>query len=58
MLGMDAARSSYWKSYGGAPGLTFLLTTYREALVGAGVDESLLHKIFIENPSHAYAFSK
>jgi hypothetical protein len=32
MLGMDAARRSYWKSYGGAPGLSFLLTDFRRQM--------------------------
>ena len=28
MLGMDAARASYWRSHGGAPGMSFLLTEF------------------------------
>jgi predicted metal-dependent phosphotriesterase family hydrolase len=56
MLGMDAARSAYWKSYGGKPGLTFLLDRYRDELSAAGVSGRLVQMMFIENPARAYAF--
>ncbi len=56
LLGMDAARQSYWKSYGGAPGLSFLLTTFSSQLRAAGLSENLLQNIFVHNPARAYAF--
>jgi len=56
MLGMDAARRSYWKSYGGNPGLSYLLTTFTRELNHAGVNEALLHKVFVTTPAAAYAF--
>lgn len=56
MLGMDAARPSYWKSYGGAPGLTFLLTTFTEAMKQRGIGEDHWRRIFVENPARAYEF--
>ena len=37
VLGMDMARNSYWKSYGGKPGLTFLLTTFKNDLEKMGL---------------------
>jgi phosphotriesterase-related protein len=30
VLGMDMARNTYWKAYGGKPGLNFLLTTFKK----------------------------
>jgi phosphotriesterase-related protein len=56
LLGMDMARSSYWKSYGGSPGLTFLLTEFRLALTTAGLDDSYVQRMFVDNASRAYAF--
>lgn len=58
MLGMDAARRSYWKSYGGAPGLSFLLTDFRRQMHEAGISNSAIEGIFVHNPAQAYAFSK
>ena len=31
-VGMDAAKNAYWKSYGGNPGLDYLLTTFKDEL--------------------------
>lgn len=56
MLGMDAARRSYWKSYGGGPGLTFLLTTFTEIMRDAGIAQALIHKVFVENPASTFQF--
>ncbi|NOY40463.1 MAG: aryldialkylphosphatase [Planctomycetes bacterium] len=57
MLGMDAARRSYWKSYGGHPGLTYLLQDFSDTLRSAGLQESDLETIFLSNPRRVYAFS-
>lgn len=56
-MGMDAAKSSYWKSYGGSPGLSFLLTTFKSDLKQMGLAE-YFDKIFFENPQRLYAFLK
>jgi predicted metal-dependent phosphotriesterase family hydrolase len=56
MLGMDAARRSYWTSYGGKPGLSYLLTTYREQLLRAGLSQELWLQIMINNPAEAFSF--
>lgn len=58
MLGMDAARRTYWKSYGGAPGLSFLLTKFSDDLRVAGLTEENLRQIFVTNPARAFAFSE
>ena len=56
VLGMDAARRSYWKSYGGSPGLSFLLTTFTQQLRAAGLSEESWTNIFVHNPARAYSF--
>lgn len=58
MLGMDAARRTYWKCYGGAPGLTFLLDEFSERLRRAGVDAVALQRIFVSNPAATFAFAR
>ncbi len=54
-VGMDAARNTYWKSYGGKPGLTWLLTDFVAGLHKRGLS-SFFNKIFIENPKSLYTF--
>ena len=56
-VGMDAARHTYWKSYGGKPGLTYLLTDFVAELHKRGLAK-YQQKIFIENPRQLYAFVK
>lgn len=56
VLGMDAAKFSYWSSFGGSPGLGFLLRTFGAELLNRGLAPELLHKIFCENPASCYAF--
>jgi phosphotriesterase-related protein len=57
VLGMDMARNTYWKTYGGKPGLSFLLTTFRNDLEKMGLikyyEQMLLH-----NPQQLYRFNK
>ncbi|MGH8020387.1 MAG: phosphotriesterase family protein [Opitutaceae bacterium] len=56
MLGMDAARRGYWRSYGGAPGLAFLLDDFCPRLRAAGVSADALHQIFVSTPAATFAF--
>lgn len=56
MLGMDAARRSYKVSYGGSPGMSYLLTTFRQRLLAAGLGPELWNRIMIANPASAFAF--
>ena len=55
--GMDAARSTYWQSYGGSPGLSFLMTTFRDALTKRGL-AIYWHRLMVENPASLYSFRK
>ena len=58
MMGTDGARPTLWRSYGGKPGLDYLLTGFSKLLKEAGVTDALLKKAFIETPARAYAFSR
>lgn len=55
MAGMDAARHTYWKSYGGAPGLTYLLTTFREELDRRDLGE-YWSRMMVRTPAALYSF--
>ena len=54
MLGMDAARPNYWVSYGGAPGLDFLLTTFTAMMRERGLGDDAWERIFLRTPAAAY----
>jgi predicted metal-dependent phosphotriesterase family hydrolase len=58
MLGMDAARQGYWTTYGGGPGMTFLLGAFAEAMRARGVGEDAQAAMFVRNPARAYAFAR
>ncbi len=50
LLGGDTARRSYWKAYGGGPGLDYLLTKFTPRLRDAGFSDDELHAIWHDNP--------
>ena len=58
MLGMDAARQGYYESYGGAPGLPFLLRGFSASMAERGLDETARSTIFVGNPARAFAFAE
>ncbi|MDO8541046.1 MAG: hypothetical protein Q7S40_11465 [Opitutaceae bacterium] len=57
MLGMDAARRGYWRSHGGAPGMSYLLRDFSVELRRAGLNEADLRRIFVTTPAAAYSFN-
>ncbi|MEP7111074.1 MAG: hypothetical protein ABI760_23965 [Ferruginibacter sp.] len=57
VLGMDMARNTYWNSYGGKPGLSFLLTTFKNDLEKMGLVK-YYNQIFLSNPQQLYHFNK
>jgi len=57
MLGMDAARRKYWTSYGGGPGLTFLLVQFSDRLRDHGLGDDDLRRIFVSTPATTYSFA-
>src|SRR6185436_6304946 len=58
MLGTDGARASYWRSYGGSPGLDYLLREFSDRARKMGVTDAELRKVFVDNPARAYAFAR
>jgi phosphotriesterase-related protein len=58
LLGMDAARQKYWRSYGGKPGMDFLLCSFIPQLKGRGLRQKDIDAIFVHNPARCYAFHK
>jgi 5-phospho-D-xylono-1,4-lactonase len=56
-VGMDMARNSYWKSYGGSPGLSYLLTNFYEQINKRGLSE-YIEKIFFHNPQQLFCFKE
>ena len=57
MLGTDGARASYWRSYGGAPGLDYLLREFSDLARGLGIPTDLLDRAFLYTPSQAFSFA-
>src|SRR5688572_5364898 len=57
VIGMDMARNTYWKSYGGKPGLTFLLTTFKNELEKMGLMK-YYDQLFFANPQQLYSFTE
>ncbi|CCH01197.1 hypothetical protein FAES_3188 [Fibrella aestuarina BUZ 2] len=49
-VGMDAFRNTYWHAYGSAPGLTYLLTTFRDELSHRGL-ANCWNRLLINNPT-------
>ncbi len=56
LLGMDLARRSYWPSYGGGPGLRYLLDSFMPRLKAEGLDE-VVPLLFVENPARAFSLA-
>ena len=50
MIAGDTARRSYYKSYGGGPGLDYIPTKYINRLREEGFTQEMIDIIFIENP--------
>ena len=55
VIGMDMAKNIYWKSYGGKPGLIYLLNGFMEEIKLWG-GEKFIDKLFITNPAELYSF--
>ena len=57
LMGGDAARRSYWKSYGGGPGLAYLLECFVPRLKREGFTVEEVDQILVHNPARAFAFA-
>lgn len=58
MLGMDAARQGYYRAFGGAPGLPYLLTSFSDEMGARGIGPEIRHRFFVDNPARAFAFTE
>jgi phosphotriesterase-related protein len=58
MLGMDAARQGYYRAFGGAPGLPYLLTSFSDQMDARGIGPEIRRRFFVDNPARAYAFAE
>ena len=56
MLGLDAARRRYWTTYGGTPGMTFLLGEFAAAMRTRGFGDEAITAMFVGNPARAFSF--
>ena len=50
LISGDMGRASYQEGYGGGPGFRYIKTKFIPRLLDEGVDEDVIHKIFVENP--------
>ena len=50
LLGNDLGRPSYWRSYGGGPGLDFILTQFVPRLLSQGIEQHVIDEMLINNP--------
>jgi phosphotriesterase-related protein len=57
LLGLDFARRSYYPSYGGGPGLGYLLDVFVPRLEAEGLGETA-RRILVENPARAFALEE
>lgn len=55
LLGTDFALRSYWKAYGGGPGMAHLLTSFVPRLRAEGVTAEQLDRLLRHNPAAAYS---
>jgi predicted metal-dependent phosphotriesterase family hydrolase len=58
MLGMDAARQGYYRAFGGAPGLPYLLTSFSDEMDARGIGPEMRRRFFVDNPARAFAFTE
>ena len=56
VVGMDMAKNTYWKSYGGKPGLGYLLNEFTKELQKRGL-EKYAESIFFTNLAKLYSFN-
>lgn len=57
LIGGDISRQSYWRSYGGEPGLAFLVDEFYTRLADAGLSETEIYAIYVDNPRSLLVWS-
>ncbi len=58
LLGGDTARRSYWKAYGGGPGVAYILEHFTDRMRCDGFSQQQIDDILIHNPARAFVFAK
>jgi phosphotriesterase-related protein len=56
LLGNDLGRVSYLKSFGGGPGLDYVMSTFIPRLRSEGVSDTEINDILVENPKRFFSF--
>jgi phosphotriesterase-related protein len=57
LLGCDLARKSYWPSYGGGPGFTYLLWRFVPWMRREGISAEHIEKMLVTNPARFLRFA-
>jgi predicted metal-dependent phosphotriesterase family hydrolase len=57
VLGGDTARRSYWKAYGGGPGMSYMLERFVPRLRNEGFTAAQLEQVLVQNPARMFAFA-
>mgnify|MGYP000058930292 CR=1 FL=1 len=55
LLGNDLGRPSYWVSYGGGPGLDYVLTRFVPRMRRAGIPQEAIDDLLIHNPRRFFS---
>jgi predicted metal-dependent phosphotriesterase family hydrolase len=58
LLGLDLARRSYWRAFGGGPGMDYLLTRFVPRLRRAGFSEDAIRALVVGNPARVLALRR
>jgi 5-phospho-D-xylono-1,4-lactonase len=58
LLGGDMARRSYWKAYGGGPGIAYTLEHFVPRLRNEGFSGEDIHQMLVANPARAFGFAR
>jgi 5-phospho-D-xylono-1,4-lactonase len=57
LLGGDMARRSYWKAYGGGPGIAYTLEHFVPRLRREGFSAAEIDQMLVTNPAKAFGFA-
>ncbi|HEX4031016.1 MAG TPA: hypothetical protein VHX20_11670 [Terracidiphilus sp.] len=57
LLGGDNARRSYWKSYGGNPGMSYILRSFLPRLKREGFSDEQIERLSTHNAGKAFTFA-
>lgn len=56
-LSGDMGKKSYLKSYGGEPGLSYILREFKHNLLENGIGETEIEQILVKNPRRVFSFN-